>query len=329
VVSKHRLAVIGLIGSMVGVLAAYPARAEEYPSRVITMIVPYPAGGPTDLISRVVANIISKELGQPIIIESVSGASGTIGAARVARATPDGYTLLMHNMTFASAPGLYQNRTYDPIKDFEPVGLVSDSPQAIVAKKTMAARDLKELVATIKDKPSSINLADAGRGSGSFLCNMLFSHTIGAAMTAVSYRGTGPALNDMLGGQVDLMCDQVANTIEQIKADNIKAYCVATKTRLQILPSVPTCEESGVAGLEASVWMALLAPKGTPRDITAKLSAALQVALKDESVVQRLAGLATVPAPQSEQTPEGLQAFLKSEVDRWRQTLAAMKVSPQ
>lgn len=328
-VFRQWLAVIGLIGSMTGVPAACPASAEEYPSRPVTMIVPYPAGGPTDIISRVVSNIMSKQLGQPIIIESVSGASGTIGAARVGRAAPDGYTLLMHNITFASAPGLYKSKTYDPVKDFEPVGLVSDSPQAIVAKKTMAARNINELVATIKNEPSSINLADAGRGSGSFLCNLLFSHTIGAPMTAVSYRGTGPALNDMLGGQVDLMCDQVANTIEQIKANNIKAYCVATKTRLQTLPSVPTCEESGVADLEASVWVALVAPKGTPKDITAKLSAALQVALKDESVIQRLAGLATLPAPQDQQTPEGLKAFLKNEVDKWGQTLAAMKVAPQ
>src|SRR6476661_7195817 len=145
----------------------------------------------------------------------------------------------MHNITFAAAPGLYKSKTYDPVKDFEPVGLVSDSPQAIVAKKTMAAKNINELVATIKNEPSSINLADAGRGSGSFLCNLLFSHTIGAPMTAVSYRGMGPALNDMLGGQVDVICDQVANTIEQ-KANNIKAYCVATKTRLQTLPAVPT-----------------------------------------------------------------------------------------
>jgi len=325
VVSRKWLAVLGLIGSF----AAFPAMSAEYPSRVITIIVPYPAGGPTDLISRLVANVMNKQLGQPVIIESVSGASGTIGAARVARAAPDGYTLLMHNITFASAPGLYKNHTYDPIKDFEPIGLVSDSPQAIVAKKTMAAADMKELVAYIKDKPSSINLGDAGRGSGSFLCNLLLAHKIGTPMTPVSYRGTGPALNDMLAGQVDVMCDQVANTIEQIKAANIKAYCVTHSTRLQILPSVPTCEESGIEGMEASVWVALLAPKGTPKDITAKLSSALQVALKDEIVIQRLAGLATLPAPPNEQTPEGLEAFLKSEVERWGQTLAAMKVEPQ
>ena len=328
-VSKQWLVAICMIGSMTGVLAVCPASAEEYPSRPVTVIVPYPAGGPTDVISRVVSNIMSKELGKPIIIENVSGASGTIGAARVARAAPDGYTLLMHNITFVSAPDLYKSKTYDPIKDFEPVGLVSDSPQAIVAKRTMAAKDIHELVATIKEKPSSINLADAGRGSGSFLCNLLFSHMIGASMTAVSYGGTGPALNDMLGGQVDLMCDQVANTIEQIKANNIKVYCVATKTRLPILPSVPTCEESAVAGLEASVWVALVAPKGTPKDVIAKLSAALQMALKDQSVLARLAGLATIAAPQNQQTPEGLKAFLKNEVDKWKQTLAAMKVAPR
>lgn len=324
-ISKQWLAGFGLIA----VLAAWPAKSEEYPSRVITMIVPFPAGGPTDLVGRLIANVMTKELGQQIIIENVSGASGTIGAARVARAAPDGYTLLMHNITFASAPGLYKNHTYDPIMDFEPIGLVADSPQAVVAKKAMAAKDTKELVAYIREKPSNINLADAGRGSGSYLCNLLFAHAIGTSMTSVSYRGTGPALNDLLAGQVDLMCDQVANTTEQIKAANIKVYCVTTRARLQTLPSVPTCEEAGVEGLEASVWVALLSPKGTPEKIIAKLASALQRALRDENVIQRLAGLATRTAPQEQATPEGLQAFLKKEVEKWGQTLTAMKVSPQ
>lgn len=324
-VSKRWLAGLGLIG----VLAAWPAKSDQYPSRVITIIVPYPAGGPTDLVGRLVANAMSKELGQQIIIENVSGASGTIGAARVARAAPDGYTLLMHNITFASAPGLYKTRTYDPIMDFAPIGLVADTPQVIVAKKTMVAKDTKELIAYIKEKSSTINLADAGRGSGSYLCNLLFTQAIGTPMTTVSYRGTGPALNDLLAEQVDIMCDQVANTAEQIKAAKIKAYCVTTNSRLQSLASVPTCEEAGVAGLEASVWVALLAPKGTPEPITGKLASALQLALRDENVIQRLAGLSTRTASKDQAAPESLQAFLKKEVEKWGQMLTAMKVSPQ
>lgn len=314
--------------SLIVALAAWPAESQEYPSHVITMVVPFPAGGPTDLVGRLIANVMSKELGQQIIIENVGGASGTIGAARVARAAPDGYTLLMHNITFASAPGLYKNHTYDPILDFDPIGLVADSPQAVVAKKALAAKDTKELVAYIKKTPS-INIADAGRGSGSYLCNLLFAHAIGTSITAISYKGTGPALNDLLAGQVDLMCDQLANTTEQIKAANIQVYCVTTRTRLQTLPSVPTCEEAGIEGLEASVWVALLSPRGTPVKIVAKLASALQGALRDENVIQRLSGLATRTAPQQQATPAGLRAFLKNEVEKWGQTLTAMKVSPQ
>ena len=213
--------------------------------------------------------------------------------------------------------------------DFDPIGLVADSPQAVVAKKALAAKDTKELVTYIKEKSSSINIADAGRGSGSYLCNLLFAHAIGTSITAVSYKGTGPALNDLLAGQVDLMCDQLANTTEQIKAANIQVYCVTTRTRLQTLPSVPTCEEAGIEGLEASVWVALLAPKGTPQKIIAKLASALQGALRDENVIQRLAGLATRTAPEEQATPGGLRAFLKQEVKKWGQTLTAMKVSPQ
>src|SRR5262249_19415343 len=222
-----------------------------------------------------------------------------------------------------------KSRTYDPLKDFSPIGLVAEAPQAIVTKKAMAAKDVSELIAHIKQEKKNINLADAGRGSGSYLCNLFFAHAIDTSMTAVSYRGTGPALNDLLAGQVDLMCDQVANTAEQIKAGNIKAYCVTTRTRLDMLPSVPTCEEAGLQHLEASVWVALLGPAGLPKDVTAKLSSALQQALHDPTVVQRLAGFATTVVSDDLATPDGLSAFLKNELDKWGRTFAAMHVNPE
>jgi len=323
--TKRWLCLAGLLG----LLAAYPAAADNYPSRAITMVVPYPAGGPTDLVARLIANRMSKELGQQIVIENVGGASGTIGAVRVARAAPDGYTLLMHNITFASAPALYKSRTYDPLKDFSPVGLAAETPQAIVTKKTIAAKDMSELIAYIRQEKQKLNLADAGRGSGSYLCNIFFAHSIDASMTAVSYRGTGPALTDLVAGQVDLMCDQVANTVEQIKAGNIKAYCVTTRKRLDTLPSVPTCDEAGLQHLETSVWVALLGPTGLPQDVTAKLASALRETLHDPSVVQRLSSFATTVVSDDLASPDGLSAFLKNEVDKWARTFVAMHVDPE
>lgn len=270
---------------------------------------------------------MSKELGQQIIIENVGGASGTIGASRVAQAAPDGYTLLMHNITFAAAPALYRRRTYDPLEDFDPIGLATKTPQVIVTKKAIAAKDLRELIAYIKTNQQTINLADAGRGSASYLCNLFFARAIGASLTAISYRGMNPALNDLLGGQVDLMCDQVANTAEQIKAGNIKAYCVTTREKLDELPSLPTCDEAGLPHLETSVWVALLGPKGMPQNVVSKLAFALRQALHDPALARRLAKLATAIVSDDLATPEGLSAFLKAEVDKWNETLNAMHVS--
>jgi len=319
------LSLFGFLGWFV----SCPAFADNYPSRVITVIVPYPAGGPTDLVARLVTNIMSKEIGQQFIVENVGGASGTIGASRVARATADGYTLLMHNITFAVAPALYKSRTYDPLKDFDPIGLVAETPQAIVSKNTLAANDLNELISFIKKDQKRINLADAGRGSGSYLCNLFFANAINASMTAVSYRGTGPALNDLLAGQVDLMCDQVANTGAQIKAGNIRAYCVTSRARLHMLPTTPTCEEAGLKQLETSVWVAFLGPRGIPKEVVAKLAPALKNALHDPTVVKRMVEFATTPAADEVATPDGLSAFLKSEVDKWSQTLTTMKISAE
>jgi tripartite-type tricarboxylate transporter receptor subunit TctC len=310
-------------------IASHLAVAQDYPTHVITIVVPNAPGGPSDLFARWIANLMSEQLGQQIIIENVGGASGTIGASRVAQAAPDGYTLLMHNITFAAAPALYKKRTYDPLRDFDPIGLATKTPQVVVARKAIAANNLRELIAYIKTNQQTINLADAGRGSASYLCNLFFAQAIGASMTAISYRGMNPALNDLVGGQVDLMCDQVANTAEQIKAGNIRAYCVTAHEKLEQLPSLPTCDESGLAHLETSVWVALLGPRGMPQQVVSRLAFALRQALHDPSLAQQLARLETTIASDDLSTPEGLSTFLKAEVEKWNQTLNAMHVAPE
>jgi tripartite-type tricarboxylate transporter receptor subunit TctC len=315
--------------SLLCLLASPAAVAQDYPSHVITIVVPNAPGGPSDLFARWIGNLMSAELGQQIVIENVGGASGTIGAGRVAQAAPDGYTLLMHNITFAAAPALYKRRTYDPLKDFDPIGLVTRTPQVIVARRAIAATNVRELVTYIKTNQQTVNLADAGRGSASYLCNLFFAHSIGASVTAVSYRGMNPALNDLVAGQVDLMCDQVANTAEQIKAGNIKAYCVTAHEKLDQLPSLPTCDEAGLAHLETSVWVALLGPRGMPQHVVARLAFALRQALHDPALARQLAKLETTVVPDDLATPEGLGAFLKAEVDKWSQTLTAMHVPPE
>jgi tripartite-type tricarboxylate transporter receptor subunit TctC len=319
---------LNLIGLLVAI-AACPVLAQDYPSHTITVVVPNPPGGPSDLFARWIGSLMGRELGQQIIVENVGGASGTIGASRVAQAAPDGYTLLMHNITFAAAPTLYKRRTYDPLRDFDPIGLATETPQVIVAKTATPATNLRELIAYIRANQQTVNLADAGRGSASYLCNLFFARSIGVSLTAISYRGMNPALNDLLAGRVDLMCDQVANTAEQIKAGNINAYCVAAPKKLDELPALPTCEEAGIPHLETSVWLALLGPRGMPRDVVSRLSFALRHALHDPALAEQLAKLSTTIVSDDLATPEGLSAFLKREVDKWNGTLNAMHVAPE
>jgi tripartite-type tricarboxylate transporter receptor subunit TctC len=319
---------LSLLGLVV-LLAACPAVAQDYPSHTITIIVPNPPGGPSDLFARWIGSLMGKVLGQQIIVENVGGASGTIGSSRVAQAAPDGYTLLMHNITFAAAPALYRRHTYDPLRDFDPIGLATETPQAIVTKKATPANNLRELIGYIRTNQQTLNVADAGRGSASYLCNLFFARAIGASLTAISYRGMNPALNDLLAGRVDLMCDQVANTAAQIKAGNINAYCVTTHDRLDQLPNLPTCDEAGLPHLETSVWLALLGPRGMPQDVVSKLALALQQALHDPALAQQLAKLSTTIVADDLATPEGLRGFLGAEVDKWSQTLNAMHVTPE
>ena len=302
------------------------ASADDYPTRAITVIVPYAAGGPTDTLARLIGQAMGKTLGQTILIEDVGGAGGTLGAAKAAQAPPDGYVLLLHNTAQATAVALYRSLPYDPVTDFEPIGQVADVPQTIVARPNFPANDLKGLIAQIKTQQDKLSYGHAGIGSAAHLCGMLLSSTLGVEMTSVAYRGTGPALNDLMAGQIDLLCDQTTNTVPQIRAGKIKAYAVTTKTRVAALPDLPTADEAGLPGFEVFVWHGLYAPKGTPMPIIDKLVGALQTALKDETVIKRLSELGAQPVSPERATPDGLRAHLKAEIARWTPIIKAAGV---
>ena len=311
------LRILRVLLCSLALVGASQVLAQEYPSKVITIIVPFAAGGPSDTIARLTAQSMSTTLKTQLIVENVGGAGGTIGAARLTQARPDGYTVFIHHIGHATAPALYRKLAYDPIVDFEPVGLINDGAMAVVARKDFPAKNLKEFVDYVKANKEKINLANAGVGSASHLCGMLFQTALNTDLTTVPYKGTGPAMNDLLGGQVDFMCDQTTNNASQIKAGKINAYAVTTAKRISALPDIPTMSEAGMPNFTVSVWHAMYAPKGTPKPIIDKLSKALQEALKDANLKQRFADLGSEPVTQDRATPEALRAHLKSEIDKW------------
>ena len=305
-------------------LAATGAQAQNYPTRPITMIVPFAAGGPTDVIARIVSDHMSRTLGQQIVIENVAGAGGTTGITRAAQSQPDGYTIMMGHMgTHGAAPALYPNLKYDPAKDFAPIGLAAGTPIVIVAKKDFPANDLKGFLAYLKANGDKVNMAHAGVGSVSHSTGIFFNSVVKVKPTMVAYRGTGPALNDLMGNTVDFMTDQIVNVAPQIQGDNIKAFAIATPERSPVLPNVPTTKEAGLDGYEVSAWNAVFAPKGTPPDVVKKLSDALMKALDDENTKKRLLDLGGVLPTAAERTPDGLQKLVESEVARWTPVLKA------
>ena len=307
------------------VLAAPSALAQNYPTRPVTIIVPFAAGGPTDIVARIVGEYFSKTLGQQFIVENISGAGGTTGIARGAQAKPDGYTIMMGHMgTHGAAPALYPNLRYDPVKGFEPIGMVAGTPILIVARKDFPAKDLKEFIAKAKDTSTRLSQAHAGVGSVSFTtCTLLTSQLGVKHHRVVAYRGTGPALNDLVGGQVDYMCDQIVNLVEQVKGGAIKAYTIATAERSPALPDVPTTKEAGLPEYEVSAWNALFAPKNTPKDIVTKLNQTLVKALDDPATRKRLLDLGIVLPQGNERSPEALAELVRKEVARWTPILKA------
>ena len=312
-------------------LAATGAEAQgTYPQRPVTMIVPFAAGGPTDVIARVVGDHMSRTLGQQIVVENVAGAGGTTGIARAAQAQPDGYTLMMGHMgTHGAAPALYPNLKYDPTKDFAPIGLAAGTPIVIVAKKDVPANDLTSLIEYLKKQGDKVNMAHAGPGSVSHITGILFDSMVGAKPTFVAYRGTGPALNDLMAGTVDFMTDQIVNVAPQIQGGNIKAFAIATPERSPALPTVPTTKEAGLPNCEVSAWNAIFAPKGVPQDVVAKLSDAFMKALDDETTRTRLLELGGVIPSKEERTPAALQKLVESEVARWTPVLKAAGATAQ
>jgi len=293
------------------------ALAQNYPTRPITMLVPYAAGGPTDTVARVVAQAMMKPLGQTVLVENRPSAGGFLAPEQVKNSKPDGYTILIHHIGMATIPALYRTPRFDPLADFEYIGLINDVPMTIIARQNFPAKDFKEFLSYIKANKTKVTLANAGIGAASHLCGLLFMSSIQTEILTVPYKGTGPAMNDLLGGQVDFMCDQTTNTTAQIKSGKVKAYAVTSPKRVPSLPDVPTLQEMGVKGADVSIWHALYAPKGTPKAAIDKLVAALQVAIKDPAVNQRFADLGAVSVSPDRATPAALQKYLKSEIDKW------------
>jgi tripartite-type tricarboxylate transporter receptor subunit TctC len=293
------------------------ALAQQYPTRVVTLLVPYAAGGPTDTVARVVAQSMSKSLGHTVVVENKPSAGGIIAPETVKNAKPDGYTILIHHIGMATTPALYRSLRFDPLNDFDYIGLINDVPMTIIAKPGLPAKDFNEFLAYIKANKDKVTYANAGIGAASHLCGMLFMSAIQTDFLTVPYKGTAPAMNDLLGGQVDFMCDQTTNTTSQIKGGKVRVYGVTSKTRVASLPNIPTLAERGLKGFEVGIWHGLYGPKGMPKPVLDKLVAALQDAVKDPDVKQRFADLGASTVPPEKATPAALQAHLKAEIDRW------------
>ena len=293
------------------------AFAQDYPTRPIVMLVPFAAGGPTDTVARALAQGMGKALKQTLVVENAVGAGGIIAPAKLKAAAPDGYTIMLAHIGMSTAPALYRQLSFKPLEDFELIGQVVDVPMTLIGKKDLPPNDLRELLAYIKANKDKISFANAGVGSASHLCGLLFMSQIQTELTTIPYKGTAPAINDLLGGQVDILCDQTTNTTQYIKAGRVKAYGTTSSARLDSLRELPTLSEAGVPGFEVVVWHGVYAPKGTPKPVVDKLIAALQSAIQDPAFVQRMSDLGSQVVPLTKATPAGLRDRLKTEIDKW------------
>jgi tripartite-type tricarboxylate transporter receptor subunit TctC len=308
-VSRLFVALLALVATSVG--------AQQYPTKPLTMLVPYAAGGPTDTVARVVAQAMSKPLGQTVIVENKPSAGGILAPEQVKNSKPDGYTILIHHIGMATVPALYRQLRFNPLTDFEYIGLINDVPMTLIARANFPASNFKEFLEYIKKNKDKVSYANAGIGAASHLCGMLFMSAIETDLLTVPYKGTAPAMNDLLGGQVDFMCDQTTNTTSQIKSGKVKVYGVTSAKRVASLPEIPTLQEQGLKSFEVGIWHALYAPKGTPKPVLDKLVAALQDSVKDEGVRKKFADLGATTYPPDKATPAALQAHLKAEIDKW------------
>ncbi|MBJ3783185.1 tripartite tricarboxylate transporter substrate-binding protein [Devosia sediminis] len=303
--------------------------AQEYPTQPVTIVVPFAAGGPTDTVTRLVAAAMSEDLGQQVVVQNVGGAGGTLGAGQVAAAPNDGYTLLLHHIGMSTAPSLYASLPFDPLTDFATIGLVTEVPMTVVARKDFEPATLEDLVAYIKENGENITYANAGIGAASQLCGLLIMDALETKMTEVPYQGTGPAMTDLLGGQIDMMCDQTTNTTNQIQAGEIKAYAVTTPERIAVLPDLPTLSEGGLENFNLAIWHGLYAPAGTDPAIIERLTASLQKALADENVGNSFAELGTYPVAADQATPTALTEKLEGQIALWSEVIAAAGVAAQ
>ncbi|NDH55267.1 MAG: tripartite tricarboxylate transporter substrate binding protein BugD [Burkholderiaceae bacterium] len=300
-----------------GLLLTGTANAQKYPDKPISLVVPFAAGGPTDTIARLLATNMSKTLGQTVVVENVAGAGGTVASAKVAKSKPDGYTIYIHHMGMATAQALYDKLPYDPLKDFEYIGQVADVPMVLLGSKNFPPNNFKELEAYIRANKDKVTMANAGPGAVSQLCGLIFQSRLGVRVTTVPYKGTGPALTDLVGGQVNILCDQTTQTIPFIKDGKVKVYGVTTPKRLSALPNVPTLDEQGMKGFDVKVWHGIYAPLGTPKPILDRLNAALKKALTDPDLKARLDSSNIDIVPVSKQNGESLKAHLDAEINRW------------
>jgi tripartite-type tricarboxylate transporter receptor subunit TctC len=317
------------LAALLTAFVASSAAAQDFPARHVTMVVPFVAGGPADVLARHLAQAMTPTLKQQVIIENVGGAGGTLGTARVAKAAPDGYTVLLMHIGIATAPALYRKLPYDTVSDLEPIGRVADVPMTVVARKTLPPNNLKDFLGYAKANKDKLNYAHAGVGSVSHLCGLLFMNKIGMDFNTVPYKGNGPVMTDLIGGQVDLTCDQTTNTTEQIRSGTIKVYGVTTKSRLPSLPDLPTLDEQGLSGFEVVAWYGLWAPKGTPQAALDTLNHALQTAVADKTFSSRMADLGAVPAAAPRATPDALRVYLKSELDTWGTVIKQAGIVPE
>ena len=298
-------------------LVATAAHAQNYPTKPVTMMVPFAAGGPTDTVARSLAVAMGKSLGQTIVVENAPGAGGTIAPAKLKNAAPDGYTLRIAHIGMSTAPARYRQLPFKPLEDFEHIGQVVDVPMTFIAKKDLPPNDFKGLVDYMKANKDKVTLANAGIGAASHLCGLLFMSAIQTDVTTVPYKGTAPAINDLLGGQVDVLCDQTTNTTSYIKSGRIKAYAVTSKGRVDSLKELPPASEAGLPGFEVTVWHGVYAPKGTPKPVIDRLVTALQAGIADPAFVTKMQELGSVVVSKDKATPEGLRTHLKAEIDKW------------
>jgi tripartite-type tricarboxylate transporter receptor subunit TctC len=302
---------------------AAPAVAQTFPSQQITMVIPFGAGGPTDIVGRMLADVMGRDLGHPVVVQNVGGAGGTIGVSRVVQARNDGHTILYTNIGLATQPTLYRRLAYNPVTDLEPFGLVTATPMVISVRPNFPGNTLADFIAFARERRDAVNLANVGLGSASQLCGTLIQAALGINFTTVAFTGSGGVFPDLMAGRLDVYCDQTTSSLPFVREGRIRGVAMTTATRLPQAPEIPTAAEAGLPGFEVSIWHGMYAPKGTPAPVIARLNQALRVAIQDPTVVARLNDLASPPEPLNRVTPEAHRAYLAAEIERWRPILQA------